>query len=47
MARIGANHVDAALAADNFAVFADTFYTGADFHRSLLTKFGIIESPTV
>jgi len=39
MARIGADNVHAPFATDNFAVFADTFNTGADFHRSLLTKF--------
>ena len=41
MARICADYVHATFAADNFAVFADSFNTGADFHRSLLSKFSL------
>lgn len=47
VARIDADDVHAALASDYFAVFADSFDTGADFHRSLLAKLRLIESPTV
>jgi len=38
---IGANHPDDAFAADNFAIFAELFDGGADFH-ALLTMLDLL-----
>jgi len=39
VAAVSADDIHATFATDDFAVFADSFNAGADFHRSILTKF--------
>jgi len=43
MARVGANDVNAALAAYDFTVLTNSLHTGADFHR----RFSRIQKQTV
>jgi hypothetical protein len=39
MAGVGANYIDAALAAHHFAVFTDLLDAGSDFHRTNPVRF--------
>jgi len=34
MTRVGADHVDPSFSSNNLTIFANSFYAGADFHRS-------------